>query len=199
MSYLTDMCRLTSLNSDIIKKSKPFSCGDKDLDDFFSSEAVLYEKQLLGKSYCYFLDKDPSSIVCAFTLSNDSIKADSLPNSREKKIRSLIPYPKRMHRYPGVLIGRLGINTVYSHTGLGSQLLDFIKAWFVDTSNKTGCRFIIVDAYNEDVPIAFYQKNGFKFLFSTENQEKENSKLPVETKLRTRMMYYDLINFSGLK
>ena len=31
---------------------------------------------------------------------------------------------------------------------------------------------MVVDAYNEDVPVAFYKKNGFDFMFSTEEQEK---------------------------
>ncbi|MGO5246175.1 hypothetical protein ACTQ16_13000 [Prevotella sp. LCP21S3_D2] len=31
---------------------------------------------------------------------------------------------------------------------------------------------MVVDAYNEDVPVAFYKKNGFDFMFCTEEQEK---------------------------
>lgn len=30
-----------------------FSCGDKDLDDFFHREACLYDGQLLGKTYFF--------------------------------------------------------------------------------------------------------------------------------------------------
>lgn len=30
---------------------------------------------------------------------------------------------------------------------LGSDVLDFIKLWFIEPLNKTGCRFVIVDAY----------------------------------------------------
>ncbi|WP_455672973.1 hypothetical protein [Phocaeicola sp.] len=44
---------------------------------------------LLDKcSYCFRLDEDNSVIVCAFTLSNDSIRVDILPNNREKKVRN---------------------------------------------------------------------------------------------------------------
>ena len=28
---------------------------------------------------------------------------------------------------------------------------------------KTGCRFIVVDAYNKENVLHFYEKNGFKF------------------------------------
>ena len=34
-------------------------------------------------------------------------------------------------------------------------------AWFIDSGNKTGCRFVVVDAYNEERPIRYYQKCGF--------------------------------------
>ena len=41
--------------------------------------------------------------------------------------------------------------------------MDFIKSWFVEPYNKTGCRYLVVDAYNEDVPVAFYNKNGYGY------------------------------------
>ena len=103
-----------------------------------------------------------------------------------------------MRSYPAVLIGRLGVHKDYrSITGedqrTGKQLMDFIKAWFIDSKNKTGCRFIVVDSYNESNPLKYYSDNGFLFLFSSEEQEKEYSELPLTAKLRTRLMYFDLI------
>lgn len=50
-----------------------FSCGDKDLDDFFHQDAFLYAEQLLGKTYFFSTTGDDKKIVCAFTLANDSI------------------------------------------------------------------------------------------------------------------------------
>ncbi len=97
-----------------------------------------------------------------------------------------------MRRYPGVLIGRLGINENFRSQGIGTELLDFIKSWFIDEDNKTGCRFLIVDAYNNDVPLGFYQKNGFLFLFSSEQQEAENLGYDQTKTLHTRLMCYDL-------
>ena len=164
------------------------------LGRLFPAGPPLYSRQMLGKSYCFRLDEDPSVIVCAFTLSNDSIRVDILPNSREKKVQKDIPRSKQMRRYPGVLIGRLGINTEFAHRGIGSELMEFIKSWFIDAGNKTGCRFLIVDAYNEEIPLGYYQKNGFTFLFSTESQEAENTGFDKDTKLRTRLMYFDLIS-----
>ena len=78
---------------------------------------------------------------------------------------------KHMRRYPGVLVGRLAVNQDYSHKGIGSEALLFIKQWFLSPDNKTGCRFVVVDAVNDPDVLKFYQKNGFVFLFTSEEQE----------------------------
>jgi hypothetical protein len=67
-----------------------FDCGNADLNDFFCNDAIHYQKQLLGKTY-FFRFKASGEIVTAFTLSNDSIKVNDLPNSRSKKVRKDIP------------------------------------------------------------------------------------------------------------
>ncbi len=70
----------------------------------------------------------------------------------------------------------------------------FIKGWFIDPLNKTGCRYIIVDAANNEKVIDFYQRNGFKFIFENITEEIEYMKLDLEPEYkRTRLMYFDLI------
>jgi len=56
-------------------------------------------------------------------------------------------------------------------------LLDFIKRYFT-IDNKTGCRFITVDAYAAAIP--FYLHNGFVPL------NEEDADEP------TRLLYFDL-------
>lgn len=97
-----------------------------------------------------------------------------------------------MSSYPAVLIGRLGVSKDYRSLGIGSALLDFIKAWFL-TLNKTGCRFVLIDAYNIDHVINFYTKNKFDFIFQTEEDEREDAGLKQDEPLITRTMYFDLL------
>lgn len=181
MGFLLEKCSFSTLDEDVIKVCHPFLCGNTDLDDFFQHDVPAYSKQMLGKSYCFRLDDNPAIIVCAFTLSNDSIRVDILPNSRKKIVRKNIPHSKQMRRYPGVLIGRLGINKDFAHRGIGSELMEFIKSWFIDAGNKTGCRFLIVDAYNEEIPLRYYQKNNFKFLFQVKVKKQ---RIPDLTKIQ---------------
>lgn len=192
MGFLTEHCTLRVLTRGILASCKPFVCGNSDLDDYFCNDATHYYEQLLGKTYCYTLDEDPSTIVCAFTLSNDSVRVDHLPGSRKKKVNSSIPSAKRFRRYPAVLIGRLGVNIYFADKGIGSELMDILKMWFILPDNKAACRFLAVDSYNQSRTIHYYQKNGFDFLFSTEEQEADNA--AIDLPLTTRYMYFDLIN-----
>jgi Acetyltransferases len=194
MSFLVNNCALYALDQETIKSCDPFSCGHDDLDDFFNNDTHNYSLQLLGKSYCFRLNKDTNVIVCAFTVSNSSIKIDGLPN-RGRKIKKEIPREKQLRNYPAVLIGRLGVNTNYRGKGIGSELMDFIKLWFVSPQNKTGCRFVLVDAYNTPKTIKYYQDNGFDFIFSSEKTEKEYYHIKNDD-LKTRSMYFDLIRLT---
>lgn len=194
MSWLFDNCTMIELSEKVISQGVSFSCGNSDLDDFFLKDAPLYRKQLLGKSYCFHLDNNPKEIVCAFTLANDSIRVDMLPNSRAKKVERNIPHAKSLRRYPAILICRLGVNANYQGKGVGSDLISFISSWFVKDDNKSGCRFLLVDAYNNPMTLNFYERNGFLYLFSTEAQEAGSLTLPIDTKLKTRIMFYDLLD-----
>lgn len=189
------------LSSSIISSCKPFSCGtkqnDNDLNDFFTSDYLSYEENLFGKTYC-FIDEGNNEIVCAFTVSNDSIKASFMDNSSRKRVRKKLSRSKEtLKSYPAVLIGRLGVNVKYQQFKLGSQLLDFIKSWFIDGMNKTGCRFILVDAYNDEKPLNYYYRNDFVAIFKSEKEEKDYYKIKSEDTLRTRLLFFDLIKLKA--
>lgn len=198
MSFLLDHCTLKVYDAQLLENSNEFDCGNQDLNEFFSKDLIPYSFELLGKSYCFTLDKDPKVITCAFTIANDSIKTLHLPNSRKRKVILEIPREKHMRSYPAVLIGRLGVHKDFriiegEKQRTGDQLMDFIKSWFIDGNNKTGCRFIVVDAYNDECVIRYYTANGFIMLFSSESQEKEYYNLDDSATLATRLMFFDLI------
>lgn len=192
MSFLSENCNLCRMET--IGDLGTFQCGDRDLDDFFANDSMAYFQQLLGKTYLYKLRSDSASTVAAFTISNASIRVDDLPNSRKKKIEHDIPYQKTCRNYPAVLIGRLGVDINFQSKHVGSEIIEFIKYWFIEPNNKTGCRFVLVDAYNTPSTVKFYESNGFKMMFSSEEQEKLYRRLKPEVPLGTRIMYFDLIN-----
>lgn len=170
----------------------PFRCDDADLDDFFTSDAFFYDEELLGKTYAWISTKNPSLIMGLVTLANDSIKAKDIFPSARNRVQRSITNVKRGINYPAVLIGRLGVSSNFRGKGLnvGSQILDFIKDWF-RADNKTGCRFIVVDAYNNERTLHFYERNGFKTLYKTEQEERDFLRLKPEEPLDTRFMFFD--------
>ncbi len=171
----------------------PFRCNDIDLDEFFAVDAFYYDEELLGRTYAWINIEDPSLIMGLVTLANDSIKAKDIISSARNRVQRGITNAKRGMNYPAVLIGRLAVSSLFRDKGLniGSQILNFIKDWFL-SDNKTGCRFIVVDAYNNDRTIHFYERNGFKTLYKSEQEERDFLKLKPEEPLETRFMFFDL-------
>ena len=192
MSYLLPNCRLTSLQDIQVQSNLSFfSCGDKDLDEFFQCDAAAYEHALFGKTYA-FIDKR-NNITSMFTISNGGIQAKQM----RRKLRENVPYPKRLiHNYPSVLIGRLAVSEKFQGKGIGSEILDFLKIWFSDSHNKTGCRFLAVDAYNVYSILKFYENNEFSFVFKSENEERASLQLQDGQTLHSRTMCCDLFPYA---
>ena len=139
---------------------------------------------------------DEPKIVGAFTVANDSIKASLISKSTRNKLQRKIPSSKRTRSYPAVLIGRLGVASSLRGLRIGSDMLDYIKEIFSDDNNRTGCRYVVVDAYNNPNVLKFYEKNDFKYLYLTEDEEKETFGLTKDERLNSRMMYFDLIAYA---
>ena len=191
MGFLADKCTFRLLTRELIATCKPFSCGYDDLDEYFLKDSPLWADQMYGKTYCFVLKDDPQTIVCAFSLSNETIRIDLLPNSQKKRFLKEIPKEKRMRRYPAVLIGRLGVDIQFANNGSGTELRQILKFWFIEPDNKAAVRYLAVDALNNPRTLNYYEKNGFAYLFKDEEQEAISSKL--NQPLKTRYMYFDLI------
>lgn len=148
-----------------IRKLRPeetvtaFDCGDLDLNEFILKEATLYRKALLAVTYVVE-DDESSEILAYFSLANDRVSLSDFESKTEfnrfRKHRFV--NEKRLKSYPAAKICRLAVENSVKGIHLGSYLIDFIQSYFVE-DNKTGCRFLTVDAYADAIP--FYLKNGF--------------------------------------
>ena len=151
-----------------------FDCGDDGLTEFFREDAIPHKKALIGVTY-FFYDKESRTAIAFFTVSNDAIRTNIFIND--------LPEDKRYRFYPAVKIGGIGVNKEYQRRNIGTQMMDFIKRFFI-LENKTGCRFLTVDACNKPGILKFYEDNGFTFY-----TEKDVNK-------QTRTMKYDLKPYS---
>lgn len=158
-----------------------FDCGDEDLNEFILKEANVYRDELLAVSYAV-VDRSTEKTVAYFSLANDRVSLSDFENKTEfnRFRKKRFVNEKRLKSYPAAKICRLGVDVSAKGLHIGSQLLDFMKSYFI-TDNKTGCRFLTVDAYAAAIP--FYEKNGFISL----NSDDEDSS--------TQLLYFDLKSF----
>ena len=82
--------------------------------------------------------------------------------------------------FTAVKVGRLAVSEKYIGQGVGRLMLDSVKFIFTH-GNRTGCRFITVDALA--TATGFYELNKFRFF--TEKDKDDD----------TRLMYFDLKDF----
>lgn len=158
-----------------------FDCGDEDLNDFIINESVPFRKALLATTYVLAEKEDPDHVIAFCSLANDRVSLSDFENKTDFnrfRRQKQFPQSKRLKSYPAVKLCRLAVDKSAKGMAAGSLLLDFIKTYFVN-DNKTGCRFVTVDAYIAAIP--FYEKNGFLPL----NTDDEDSEY-------TRLLYFDL-------
>jgi predicted GNAT family N-acyltransferase len=153
---------------------KPFDCGDADLNDFLFNSAKQYQSQLMAVTY--ILENDMETIAF-FSLLNDKISVEALEKPNWRRLRKLIPHKKHLSSYPAVKLGRLAVNINYKGHHYGTDILNYLKQLFV-TNNRTGCKYITVDAYKASLP--FYEKNQFQYFGLS------------DLMLDTRQMYFPL-------
>ncbi len=155
-----------------------FDCGDDDLNDFIINDAPLYRNTLLAMTYV-FENRNSGKVIAYFSVANDRISIKDFPTNTDfnRFRKHKFVNEKRLKSYPAIKICRLGIDKSAQGQQVGTFLLDFVGTMFV-TDNRSGCRFLTVDAYLQAIP--FYLKNNFVFLSSGDKDH------------RTRMMYFDL-------
>lgn len=158
---------------------KPFDCGDTDLNGFLFDDSKKHLKELIAVTYVLHIE---NVTVAYYNLLNDKIAHTDLDKNLElfiKRIGKFISQDKRgnFKSYPAVKIGRLAVHKDYQGQKIGKKVLDYLKGNFIE-NNKTGCKFLTVDAYANSTK--FYKQNGFEFLSSKDE------------KSDTRLMYFNL-------
>jgi len=195
---LIEKCNIERVSPERLKSCAPFVCSEKDINDFFASDVHGYQKRKLTKAYIVTAKENPNDVIVAYTISNDSIR---LTNKLADEYKDLFLEEtdlrdKNIKRFPGVLIGRFGTAKKFEHQGYGSAVMDVIKV-LAGSVLQTGCRFLIVDAINKPDTLAFYKRNGFKFLVEDERLEAKYVGVGVgNLPLHTRLMYFDMLSLA---
>lgn len=124
-----------------------FKCADFDLTDFLKSDA---QDQMISKMNTTYVCLYNGDTVAYFTLSSDSIKIN-----KDDQERIGLKYAS----YPALKIGRLAVDSNYTHRGIGSTIILWVVGLAFELCEQIGIRFISVDSYEESQQ--FYEKNFF--------------------------------------
>ncbi len=181
-----------------------FDCGNRDLNDFFANDVLKYENELIAKTY--ILTPEGASLakgnppIAFISFCNDSLIREIFvgkfkgSKSQWNKLLRILPRSKRFNSLPATKIARLGVQKQQANKGVGSHLLNMTKSLFLQ-ENRTGCRFLTVDAYTTPEAIQLYRKNHFQFTTPSEQSKCErlfyNESQQSDT--QTVSMYYDLL------
>lgn len=144
-----------------------FSCGVKELDDFFRFEVRECVNRHYLSAYCAFTDS--GEIIAAFTLMNDALmitgqseKEDFIDDLKYETNEDSVDFFNRQTSYPAINIGHLGIATDHQCHGIGMAIIELVADTFTKY-RQAGCQFITVDALNNNRAIRFYINNFFSF------------------------------------
>ena len=147
-------------------------CGDSDLNDYFRNDAVLFREELLTQTYV-FHDNEDDEIYAVIDFCNDALPRERMTGGQRRKIS----HKKRgFDTFPAVKITRLGVCREFQGKKIGSVLLEAVKHFFL-ADNRTGCRFITVDAYRSAV--GFYERNDFARMLTKESEDSNAPTIPL--------------------
>jgi len=134
-------------------RKKEFSCGKDMLDDYLHKQANQDIKRKL--SACFVLnDKETDLLKGYYTLANNSIPQEVIPNEFQKKL------PNSYKSIPTTLLGRLAIDNRFQKQGVGKLLLIDALRRSYELSKIIGSFAVVVDPIDEDAE-RFYDKYGF--------------------------------------
>lgn len=134
-------------------KKSDFSCGKEMLDRYIQEQAGQDVKRKL--SACFVVnDVETNLLKGYYTLSNNSIPIELVPNQIQKKL------PRSYKSIPTTLLGRLAIDNKFQGQGIGKLILiDALKRSY-EISKTIGSFAVIVDPIDQEAE-NFYDKYGF--------------------------------------
>jgi predicted GNAT family N-acyltransferase len=134
-------------------KKADFSCGKEMLDIYLHKQANQDIKRKLSACFV-ILDAETDLIKGYYTLSNNSVPLEFIPDHIKKKL------PSSYESIPATLLGRLAIDNRFQGQGIGKLILmDALKRSY-EISKTIGSFAVVVDPIDQDAEY-FYAKYGF--------------------------------------
>lgn len=132
-----------------------FNCEEASLTEYLKQQASQDIKKSLAA--CFVIVDDQNHVIGYYTLSNDSLGRNEIPEEYQKKV-------PQNYSVPVTLLGRLARDISTKGTGTGEYLLlDALHRSYNISLNSIGSMAVIVDPINENA-VRFYSRYGFTLL-----------------------------------
>lgn len=130
-----------------------FSSGNDSLDSYIRKFASQDLKKKVTTVFV-LIDSPSTDIIAYYTLSSYTLDINDL---NETFAKSLPRYPL----LPGILLGRLAVDSSHQGQGLGEAILIDAMKRALRTTKQIASVAVIVEAIDEKA-VTFYQKYGFQ-------------------------------------
>lgn len=148
-----------------------FDCGDFDLNEFLKIDSFEHDENGIAKTFVLSYQNNPVGFL--------SLCMDAIRLSETERIKEF-GAEKHYGDYPALKVARLAVDKRFQKRGVGSNIIKIAVGKAIELSNEVGCRFVTVDAYQEQA--GFYKKCLF-----LENEQGKSK--------RHVSMRFDLIDF----
>ena len=139
-----------------------FDCGIEELNGFLRENAIEDFKKRMNVTYVLLHGKRVIAYYCILADRIDT-KVDPIRRSIRDRLKRKSDY--RYTSFPSIKIGRLAVDRNFQSANhcevhLGQLIVNGLKYQYA-TERQFGCRYLTVDAMNNERTIHFYERNGF--------------------------------------
>ncbi len=154
-----------------------FKCHEN-VDWFLKNVACDFHERRITAVTCWLSGNDVAGYV---TTSMTTLLIDNAPERDGLGLSGMERWKGGPHhkKFPGLLIGMLGVDERYRGRGLGKEMVRFAIGQARKLSDAAGCRFVTVDSHTTPEAVGLYEGLGFV-------------RLQVQKDRLTVGMYFDL-------
>ncbi len=169
----TEILRIEKLGKRHLDIIKAFDTGVKELKDFLTEDAYNNQEMSISTTYLWFYNPE-NKLVAYVTVLNDAIRVHGTQLGK-----AFVDKGVEYKTLPAIKIGRMCVDRNCIGRGIGTYMIQFVMKILMEINEKSGCRFIVLDAKTQTNAVHFYKKLGFQVL-----KQREKGTIP---------MFYDMI------
>jgi predicted GNAT family N-acyltransferase len=174
-----EQLRVVKLSSKNIADLQVFDTDVKELKDFLVEDAINNYNISISTTYLWYYNPE-NKLVAYITLLTDAIRVHGTQLGK-----SFVDKGVEYKTLPALKIGRMCVDKNYTGRDVGTHMMHFTMKLILETNEKVGCRFIVLDAKTQTNATRFYKKFDFEIL-----KKREKGTTPMFLDMIKYINYY---------